>query len=187
MAKLFNQHRGDGAKVRGCLPEAVLVVLKALGEGTEDARPQGTGNFVAGEGRRQGLDGRVDDVGGVRGDDGLEVLEEVGQETVCADLALGLAGGVGLGKAGARRPVDQVREHGAEGGVVELVDHLERGLVDEEFDLLELGSGGEDTGAAEVEGGEEDAGEEGGILGDGGLGVLVQRGAEDVEVLLEGL
>lgn len=97
VTELRDQYGRDGVEVGGRLPETVLVVLKALGEGAKDAGAEGLEDVVTGRGRRKILNSRVDNVRGVRGNDGLEVLEEVLQEAVGADLALGLADRVRLG------------------------------------------------------------------------------------------
>ncbi|KUI54433.1 hypothetical protein VP1G_10677 [Cytospora mali] len=85
--ELLDEDGADGAEVRRGLPEVVLVVLEALGEGLEDAPPELALFCVLGVGLLQDLGCRVHHVGGVAGHDRLEVVKEVVKEAVDALLS----------------------------------------------------------------------------------------------------
>lgn len=138
----------------------------------------------------ENLDDVVAEVGGVAGDDGLEIAKENGHEGVDALEAEDAASLVFLWQAG-RCPFDELGEDWPEGRVVELVDHLNGDVIDNAFDLgdfllfeiiLRLG-----PLPAKVEGIEEDGRENWRIFGDNGFGVLVNGSAQNVEILAESL
>ena len=112
--------------------------------------------------------------------------EEEGGEGVDGAEAEEAAFGVLLGEASGG-PLQEVGEDRAEGRVVELVDHLDGDGVHKvlDFGYFVLGNVGvrHCPLAAQVEGGEEDGGQDWRVLGHGGLGVLVDCGAQNVEIL----
>lgn len=190
MGELRRECWGEDVEVCGGLEEVVLVVGGCCGEGVQGVGPEGAGGGVGGVDGFKGGEGGGEEVGGVGCDDGFEVREEEGGEGVDGAEAEEAAFDVLFGEAGGG-PLEEVGEDGAEGGVVEFVDHLDGDGVDEVLDLGDFVFGdlgaGDSPLAAQVKGGEEDGGEDWRVLGHGGLGVLVDGGAQNIEILANSL